>query len=187
MRNDTKLVTAHAGAERFLTQQLEAIIGGGHTRRFHTVNTIQTNSVGHHSFGVALLCYFLTGRNPSRQLLMAALTHDMAEQFTGDMPAPAKRAMGIRESFGAIEEHALQTLHLSFPLDSGDSMILKMADVLDGMLFCITERRLGNVGIEGAYNNFRGYAVGVLSANGVAYDEHDLFNAIDEMWRSCHE
>jgi 5'-deoxynucleotidase YfbR-like HD superfamily hydrolase len=169
--------------EEFLRMQLDAIVGGAHTRRFHTVNTIQNNSVGHHSFGVALLCFLIAGGNPSKQLLMAALTHDIGEQFTGDMPAPAKRAMGIRESFGAVEEEALNALGLSFPTDQNDTYILKLADALDGMLFCITERTLGNVGIERAYNNFRGYAVGVLNASDI---DHDIFNAINLMWEQVH-
>jgi 5'-deoxynucleotidase YfbR-like HD superfamily hydrolase len=183
VREDTKLVEEARSAAHLLNMQLDAIVGGGYTRRFHTVNTIQNNSVGHHSFGVALLCFLLADGNPSKQLLMAALTHDLGEQFTGDMPAPAKRAMGIRESFGIIEEQALSTLGLSFPLDQRDTYILKLADVLDGMMFCTTELRLGNVGIRAAYNNFRGYAVSVLNSSDI---DRTIFDLVVDTWESIN-
>lgn len=161
-----------------LRAQLEAVLNGGNTARFHTVSTIRRNTVGQHSYGVAMLCFLLTQGNPSKQLLMAALTHDIAEQWTGDIPAPAKRALGIRAEFGRIEDEVLGKLALSFPTDANDTIVLKLADAMDGMLFCINERRLGNTHVEAAFDNFSSY----VKEQSLDEEQRDIFETIHHMW-----
>lgn len=147
----------HLNTATLISAQVDFIHDGGHTNRFHTVRTITTNTVAEHSHGVAMLVYLLLGEKTSVGVLMAALTHDLAEHKTGDVPAPAKRTLGIRESLGEVEDALLDSVYLGFALTPCEQMALKFADAADGTMFCIRERRLGNIGITVAYNNFYGY------------------------------
>lgn len=164
--------------------QLDAIIAGGQTKRYHTVHTIKENTVGQHSYGVAMLCWLLQEGEPSAVLIMAALTHDVAEQWTGDMPAPAKRALGIRTSFAEVEANCLASLHLDWQLDANDSLVLKLADSMEGLLFCITERRLGNVGIQTVYENFNHYVHQLIGHYPATSPYWELWQKIQHMWEA---
>lgn len=68
---------------------LRAALG---VRRWHTrADVAAPDTVGHHSAEVALLLLALMPPpGPSPALLRAALTHDLAEYWTGDLPAPAR-------------------------------------------------------------------------------------------------
>lgn len=80
------------------------------------------------------------------RVLTAALTHDLAEARYGDLPAPAKRELGKEWSrqFSSVEHTALQSYGLVVDLPPRDVRGLKLADYIDGCLFCIEERRMGN-------------------------------------------
>jgi 5'-deoxynucleotidase YfbR-like HD superfamily hydrolase len=142
-----------------LLKELEFLIGGGAVQRFHTVQTIKPNTVAEHSFGVAMLVDLLTGGTASKNLVVAALRHDMAEQTTGDIPAPAKRAYGLREQVNAIEEAIMEGSHWPMPtLTETEKQVLKFADCLDGALYCIREARIGNAkNMQPCYHNFWSY------------------------------
>ena len=64
---------------------LDFILAGSEVKRYHTVTTLVSETVGHHSHGVAMMCLMFDPM-ASRQLLMAALFHDLAEHQTGDIP-----------------------------------------------------------------------------------------------------
>lgn len=170
------LIPPHpAGSDFELRAQLRAIYGGGDVQRFHTMRTVKPNTVGQHSYGVALLCQLLAP-NCSKKLLLAALTHDMAEQWTGDVPAPAKIAMGISQSLHELEETTLLAIGIDYgcDLNQDERRILKLADTLDGLMFCILEFNLGNASIYTALKNFKDYA----KKNLVTEHEIKLFRLI---------
>lgn len=161
-----------------MRELLEFIRNGGRTKRFHTKLTLTPNTVAAHSFGVAWLCWVLTEGSPSAQLLMAALAHDLAEWKTGDLAAPTKRALGLREVFAAYEDSFMVPLGLSFKLGSDEERILKLADAMDGMAYCIEEKMLGNTGLEVVFNNFSSY-VGEIKCNNV---ELEVLGVLYEAW-----
>lgn len=168
--------------------QIEFMLAGGFTKRFHTVMTLREHTVAAHSYGVACLCYLLSNCDPSVNLLMAALTHDMAEQFVGDIPSPSKRgSTALKEHLDKLEGGFLFTNGLVFELDPKEKVILKTADIFDGMWNCIQERKLGNKGIEVAYHNFNSYATSILPPyNGgqVAQPvEWSIFDQLVKLWR----
>lgn len=171
-----------------LNQQVRALFDGSSVKRFHTIPTVSENTVGQHSHGVAMMCMLLTGCACSANLLMAALTHDLAEQYVGDVPSPSKRALGVREELGNIEDALLATVRFVFELEPADEKILKLADCADGMLFCAKERMLGNRSkmINYAYNNYSKYvaaAMDTLPRDGVVMTKAVyLFKAIDTIW-----
>lgn len=145
-----------------LVAKLQFIRGGGDTRRFHTVPTLLLNTVGHHSYNVAWLVHLLTpdaSTDVKYRLTMAALAHDQSEHITGDMPAPSKRALGIRELVGAWEDTLANDAGLSLgtELSAHERRILKFADAYDGAFFCVEERAMGNQRIAAAFGNFASY------------------------------
>ena len=167
--------------------QVRTLFDGSAVKRFHTIPTVTENTVGQHSHGVAMFCVLLEGGQPSAKLLMKALTHDMAEQYTGDVPSPAKRALGIRKEFGEVEEQLLETVDFSFDVTPREEVVLKLADCADGMLFCAKERMLGNQSrmIAHAYANYVSYVAVILPSltdSNFSRRVQNVFDAINEIW-----
>jgi 5'-deoxynucleotidase YfbR-like HD superfamily hydrolase len=136
---------------------------GGYTERYHTWPTLLKDTVGHHSYNVACIIMHLRP-DCSVALLKAALLHDVAEHRTGDMPAPIKRALPdypdgtFRSAYAQMEELHMAEAGIEYPLlTAEEAWVLKLADSMDGMRFCIQERRMGNQGIAEVFENFRSY------------------------------
>lgn len=168
--------------------QVRTLFDGSAVRRFHTIQTVAENTVGQHSHGVAMFCMLLEDGKPSAGLLMKALTHDLAEQYTGDVPSPAKRALGIRQEFGMVEEELLATVDFSIDVTPHEEVVLKLADCADGMLFCAKERMLGNRSkmIKAAYNNYRSYVDTIfdeLEQSPFTARAHRVFNGVYAIWK----
>ena len=140
-----------------LHQRLLLVLQSGTVKRFHTTPTLHENILAQHQWGVAILAYTLAHDKPSVNLLMSALTHDLAEKVYGDIPAPAKRALGLRETINDLEASFIRDKAGFFPLTAEELNIVKLADNLDGMLYCIHERILGNRWADTVYERFRGY------------------------------
>lgn len=114
---------------------------GNAVKRYHTINLLVPETVGHHSANVAILCDHLAG-GASANLLMAALTHDQAEQYTGDVPATAKwNSVELKRLLDDIEDSYVVMPQLT-PLEQ---RILKQADMLDLCFKCQEEVLMGNV------------------------------------------
>ena len=157
---------------------------GGETERFHSLRTVFNETVGHHSFGVAWMIWLITEGKARAELLMAALQHDLAEHKTGDIPAPTKRQLNIRETVSALEDDLLVKAGFRVGgLSPEEDRILHTADVLDGMLACQRERALGNRLVRDCYFNFRQYASDA-ALHGVA--KH-IFVAISELWQEVDQ
>ena len=69
--------------------ELLNVLDGGEVKRYHTLSTIGEQTVGSHSWGVAVILNWLEPQI-SKHAILKALTHDVAEKQTGDMPAPTK-------------------------------------------------------------------------------------------------
>jgi 5'-deoxynucleotidase YfbR-like HD superfamily hydrolase len=160
-------------------ETLEFIRNAGETRRFHTVPILRVQNVAEHSWHVVqLLWYLWGGREPgiSIELLMAAMNHDAAEHIVGDVPAPAKRNMGellgeyipketFRDAWGLMEENILKPHGMDWDhfLSDDQRDKLKFCDALDGMLYCVREREMGNQLIGTCFQNFHKYCAQILS------------------------
>lgn len=172
----------------YIPRDMEAMWEGGETMRFHTCKMIREDTVGHHSYGVACVMMHVYPDAPAH-LLRACLKHDMAEAFTGDMPAPAKRGLGIREQFAAFEEQHLAAVGIPpEPLEPWEAWLLKCCDSIDGLRITIRERAMGNQLIEFAHMNFQKYVSELLAmATGgcpgpIFQKAEALFWALEREW-----
>ena len=157
--------------------QLEFLTYGAEVARYHTVQTLQRETVGHHSHGVAMICLVLEP-NASAALLRAALVHDLAEQHTGDIPSPAKRQYGIGRQVDELEQKLLAEYGFAMPgLTPAEARILKLADIAQGAMFCVRELSMGNRRMRVAFDRYMAYASGMMLAGA----ERELFSAISKI------
>lgn len=141
-----------------LTRQLTMIVRSARVRRYHTEDTQQQQNVGEHTYGVMWLVYVLTNGACSKDLLLAAMMHDAPEYTTGDVPAPVKKQYGVKPVFDAMEDELFESLHIPQPVISDtEARTLKLADCLEGALFCLSEAYRGNRLIEGCLTNYISY------------------------------
>lgn len=120
--------------------------------RFHTARVVHDETVAEHSFNVVNLILIMTDGKATKELLLAALVHDMGEPQVGDIPSPVKRALPpeVGEAMERLEWQAIKEIHpyLQSGLTKGDERTLSLADKLDGLMKCRDELRLGNKGIR---------------------------------------
>lgn len=156
---------------------LEFIIAGTEVKRYHTVTTLVQETVGHHSHGVAMMT-MLIDPAASRELLLAALMHDLAEHQVGDIPSPAKREYGIGEQVSELEDRLMRAAGLVIPdLNAKDARTLKLADIAQGALFCAREMSLGNQRMKTVFDRYMSYAQTMLLVG----REREVFNIIEEI------
>ena len=121
-----------------MSEQSE-VIAAGMVQRWHTVPGLN-QTIAEHSWGVAMLV-LLQHPTASRELLAAALLHDIHEVVIGDIPSPAKIA--IPELIGIeskIRNDFLNQHSLTEPLlNSNEKAILKKADKLEALLFVMQQ------------------------------------------------
>lgn len=143
--------------------KLEVIERGGDVKRYHAITTLRQDTVAQHSFHVAWIATLLwtswKGDTPSAHLLLAALSHDLAEFEFGDIPAPTKRAVAAFERMDHLEQAFLEQRGFEYHnfLSEDERYILHLADSLDGLRFCTAELCLGNFAIQDVRDRFAEY------------------------------
>ncbi len=137
---------------RPLKDRVQFLVEGGSVVRFHARDGIKQDTDAHHMHGVTVLCSMLAGADASGRtgasavLLMAASTHDLAEQWASDVSAGAKAALGVKDMLSRVERDKLAEFGFEYEsrLDAAESAILSLADQLDCLLYCCREAALGN-------------------------------------------
>jgi 5'-deoxynucleotidase YfbR-like HD superfamily hydrolase len=139
-------------------ERFDAVRGGGGVRRYHTYRVLCEDTVASHSWGVATIVDQLyNGRAPAH-MLRAALYHDVAEAQFGDIPSPAKRLMD-RPVLDKMEHAFLHERKLAVEVTAFEKWILKIADIIDGLCFCMEEIVRGNRTLISAWNQYRSYLI----------------------------
>lgn len=122
----------------------------GAVDRYHVKRTIRRQSVAEHTFGVLMLVkQVLEGVRPTAVVRLnvvyeAVMHHDLTELFTGDLPGPVKRANPtLALTLGLIEEE-LYPLHRNYDLTPEEEALIKWADRMELVLWCLEEFRMGN-------------------------------------------
>ncbi len=140
-----------------LAAQLRGVERSARVKRYHTEPTLHTQTVGEHTYGVMWMV-LLIWPDARRHLLVAALGHDTPEYASGDVPSPSKKDPAVKAAFDALESATMERLQLETPvLDSFEAMVLKLADNLEGLAFCVSELRRGNRDISLALGNYIAY------------------------------
>lgn len=141
-----------------LASQIKFIRSGMNVRRYHQHPTLEIDTVGKHSAGVAL---FISLIDPTvrKEVLLAALCHDLGEWVLGDIPAPTKRLLsdGAKTEIDRIEEEALFAHGCLVSLTDDEYKLLKICDYLDGLSFCIEETNRGNVSMSSIRDKYLDY------------------------------
>jgi 5'-deoxynucleotidase YfbR-like HD superfamily hydrolase len=132
-----------------LRERIQFAYEGGQVVRFHTRMGLKPITDAAHSHGVAMLCYLLWEADADTtdlgSLLAAALVHDLAEQSVGDVPAPTKWALlGLAEQLEGLEQEVLRKYSFNINLCEEERRLLRLADSLEGLLYCANELNLGN-------------------------------------------
>lgn len=114
-------------------EKLTLKLKGGAVRRYHTEGNVISQSVAEHTWRVVVLLLHLWP-DCSRELLLAAQYHDVAEGFTGDLPAPFKRLPGVKKLINSYELNYEDELGIFILVGAEDAARLKCADLLEGYL-----------------------------------------------------
>lgn len=112
-------------------------------KRWHTQRTIREQTLATHSYGLVMLVVQL---DPMcrKELMLAALKHDLPEFITGDMPAHTKRNNPALAIMMEEMEKGCAPLYEDFNLTVGEERLLKFCDLMELVLFCHEEFCLGN-------------------------------------------
>ena len=132
-----------------VVQRLWAIREAGYTERCHIVPHHGEYNVGLHSWNVAMLLHQLHP-DPSKDLILAALTHDAAERWTGDIPYTAKHFIvpGMKPFLTDAEEVIHEKLGIYFHITKADECWLKACDMLELLMWSLDQQRMGNLNVE---------------------------------------
>lgn len=122
------------------------MLEASNVKRYHTFSIIGGQNIGHHSHRVAIILWFLTDGMASGNLIKAALFHDLSEIETGDTPATAKWSYpSIATSLKTVESMFDTHYQIDVELTAREQFLLKVADILELMIFAVEQRRLGNL------------------------------------------
>jgi len=148
-------------------ESIFAVMDGVGVRRFHTHRTLHQQTVGEHGASVCLLLYLMTRGACRKELFVAALLDDLAEYYTGDIPSPFKRSVpGLRDRVHDVGDIWLADRGLVPPqLTEQERGLLKLADSMDGLLFCAREVEIGNRKMLAVGDTFLGYVSELLQGN----------------------
>jgi 5'-deoxynucleotidase YfbR-like HD superfamily hydrolase len=118
---------------------------GNRVKRYHTLDTLVAETVGHHSANMAVLVTLIYPEC-TLPMLKWALLHDIAEQWTGDTPAPAKWASpALKNALDELEQRMLTDYSINMAdLGSAERAVLKQADMLDLCFKMSEELAMGN-------------------------------------------
>jgi 5'-deoxynucleotidase YfbR-like HD superfamily hydrolase len=152
----------------------EILRRAGLVRRLHTVPTLGGHTLNRHVYGAQILALALLERCPRANrgaVLETLLLHDAPEVYTGDIPAPVKRAHPlILAALDNMERNWYSSYDIKLPeLTELEANIVRSCDILDLGWACVEEKRLGNRTreIELVYSNVREYMTAYQNIPGV--------------------
>ena len=157
-------------------------------KRWGIISMTRTQSVAEHSYNVAMMA--LNIYNNSRNLdvsvewiLVLALTHDLPEIHTGDIPMSLKTDE-IKQAVKEYENAACPKLSM-FKQQSKEIelLIVKAADIMEAITYCrrYSDDPRSNEVIQGLHDAITAL-LGTIPDSMVAVRD-DLKEAIDKSWR----
>jgi 5'-deoxynucleotidase YfbR-like HD superfamily hydrolase len=125
-------------------RRISNVLESGEVQRFHAVPSVPAQSVAQHAWGVAVLVTFVK-KDPRPDLIIHALSHDMAELYTGDIPFTTKREVpGMNELLDVAERTYCQNELFDLPrITKAEKLALKLCDMLEGLRWTKLNERNG--------------------------------------------
>lgn len=125
--------------------KLLEILNTGRVLRYHSAPIHRKQNLASHQWEVAMILMHIYPEC-SKALLFKALTHDCAEAFTGDLPAPVKAKFPeIKVILNTLELEYEKELGITYPAFVAEELLaVKHADVLSGMWFTYQQIRAGD-------------------------------------------
>lgn len=153
-------------------------------QRWSLARTINKQTVMDHTARVARMALKILDRYGSskttrEEVLLWALHHDDLEGFCGDFPSTVKDCV---DEIILFERYRYFMSEYAYPNNYNEATkkIVKIADVLDCMLFCGMEESMGNLSLSDELN--RNYE----KARNIALDlSHRLYDDIAEWYEQC--
>lgn len=128
--------------------QLRAQLEGGRVKRCHTVDYIGHYDNAQHSFNM-LLIYCALHPNPQRDTMRAIMYHDLAERYTGDLPAPSLLEFpDLRDGIKGVEAHCRAAMGVSFELSPNEQNWVNCIDKIEHWLWANRQLLMGNTLVE---------------------------------------
>jgi len=131
--------------------QIIALREAGAVQRTHTRTIFGEYTIAGHSWNALNLLFLLWPEEddpPSLQLIIAIAWHDIAERWTGDVPAPTKWiSPTLKNTLDILEQKVLRALELHHPfvcLSSKEKSWLKGVDTLELYLWSKEQAQVGN-------------------------------------------
>jgi len=143
---------------------LHTVRHSGQVKRCHTVPTLQTYNVAEHSFNAIVIAQTICSELDYRMehtigatrtlvelsdsnITQYILLHDLAEGYTGDIPANVKKETAIKSILDEMEskwgEENVPT-YMNVSLSQQEYVVAKLADTLELCMFCKDEITMGN-------------------------------------------
>lgn len=167
-----------------------------YVQRYSSLPVVRPENVAEHSWQIAMLSYLIGRDLESRgitivmgDLLAKAVTHDMSEAISGDIIRSYKYSSAAMtracQDADLINMDALvKEIGVDILFDDWqnakdgmlEGQIVKLADWLCVVSYCVAERRLGNLEIEGVLRHL--YETAISTYHGHEY----LHRYVDELF-----
>lgn len=156
---------------------IQKVLESGDVVRFHATPGVDKQKNSEHQWGVALIVSNIYP-SCSKELLLAAMTHDCAEIVTGDIPFTVKKGHPeLKQVLSNIEFIHNTGMGIVFNLNDFEESVLKMADTLECMNFCVDQIDMGHSKAWIPYNRLK--SLFSENFNGILLDADILFESIE--------
>ena len=136
-----------------LYNRIRASREAGMVQRCHTMQIHGHYTIAEHCYNVVSILLILHPE-PSMTLIKAALWHDQAERWLGDVPAPAKWAHPeLAKVYAAAEQKMLAESGFFFRLNDDEANWLKAVDTLELWMTAKEQLLMGNSQISKVVHN----------------------------------
>lgn len=119
----------------------QALRYAGKVKRWHTEQTLQTQTISDHNFNILRIYYSIWGR-PEPDVTERILFHDFEEYFIGDIPHWAAAIPEMEKTKKYLEK--LLWIRFDMPGPSTEEKRIKICDWIEALEFMLDEVMFGN-------------------------------------------